>query len=118
MNRASGLAVGRIVIGVGAWLAPGATGKLFGIGGGPDTHLTSRLFGARDFALGAGQLANEGEALRAIMTIGLASDFLDLLAAVVGYKQKSLSTSSAALTALVAGGAVVVGAMERSKVES
>ena len=53
------IAIGRIVVGASAYLAPNLTGRLFGLDpeGNPQASYLGRLFGARDVVLGAGVAA-------------------------------------------------------------
>ena len=57
-RRSNAIAIGRIAVGAGAWLAPNLSGRLFGLDpeGNPQASYLGRLFGARDVALGAGVL--------------------------------------------------------------
>jgi hypothetical protein len=50
------MAIGRIVLGVGSLVAPGATARSFGVGSAPELSYLTRVFGARAIALGAAYL--------------------------------------------------------------
>jgi len=105
------LAGGRIAIGVGSWLAPRLSGKLFGLdaSSNPQSPYLARLFGARDIALAYGVLSTSGEAQRRWLTIGVACDLADTAAGIAaargGYLSKlpSVMVSATALAASALG---------------
>ncbi|WP_205696527.1 hypothetical protein [Conexibacter sp. SYSU D00693] len=104
------LAFGRILIGVLSWVAPSFVAKVFGIGGPTESHMPSRLFGARDLALGVGTLTTTGETQKQIVRLGVLCDALDVGAAVVGKREGSLPKAPAVALGVIAAGAVAVGA--------
>ena len=67
----------RAAVGVGAWVTPNVSGRLFGLDpvNNPQASYVGRLFGARDLALAAGTLTTEGEARRRWIQLGLAWSF-------------------------------------------
>src|SRR4029077_9036838 len=79
------IAVGRIAVGGGAWLAPNLSGRLFGLDpeGNPQLSYIGRLFGARDVALGAGVLRSGRKQKDAWLMAGLACDVADTAAGVI-----------------------------------
>lgn len=111
MDLLQQLAGGRIVAGAATWLAPGMMGKVAGVADVPEAHLSARLFGARDLALGLGTLAFNGETRTALVRLGILCDALDCAAAVVGAKQGTLPKRRGAGMATIAAGAVVMGAV-------
>lgn len=113
-NPVQQLSIGRIVIGALAWLSPALAAKAFGIGVADEGYLPSRLFGARDLALGVGTLTATGESRKKLLQVGLACDALDLAAAVVGHREGKLPTAGAVLTGLAAAGAVATAVKELS----
>lgn len=100
------LALLRIAIGVGAWVAPSLAGKVFGIDAkaNPQAPYLARLFGIRDLALGVGLLQSSGEARRMWLQLGVLCDGADVAAAGLGGREGYLSTS----TAVLAGGTATV----------
>lgn len=104
------LAYGRIVIGAVSWLAPAFAGKLFGISPVDEAKMPSRLFGARDVALGVGALTTAGETQAKLVQLGVLCDVLDAGAAVIGKKEGALSTRSAVMLGAAAVSAVAAGA--------
>ncbi|HYF27197.1 MAG TPA: hypothetical protein VD931_15745 [Baekduia sp.] len=110
MNPLQQLAYGRIVIGALSWIAPAFVAKVFGIGGPTESHMPSRLFGARDLALGVGTLTTTGDTQKKLVQLGVLCDTLDVGAAVVGRREGSLTGASAAALGVIAAGAAAVGA--------
>lgn len=104
------LAYGRIAVGALSWLAPSVAGKLFGVDPVDEAKMPSRLFGARDLALGVGTLTATGDARTKLVQLGLVCDALDAGAAVVGRREGSLSTRSAVMLGAAAVGAISAGA--------
>ena len=106
------LAIGRIAAGASAFLLPKLAGSLAGVGGPPEAHLGARLFGGRDLAIGAATLAFTGERRAGAVTLGVAVDALDVVAAGLGIRQGSLSAVRALPLIGLAAGAVAIGAQE------
>src|SRR4051794_2970905 len=103
------LAMLRLAIGVGAWVAPNLAGRLFGLdpAANPQAPYLARLFGIRDVALALGTLQSAGEARRQWLQLGVACDAADAAAAVLGGRSGYLSAATAVLgggTAAVATG--------------
>jgi hypothetical protein len=98
----------RLAIGVGAWVAPNLTGRLFGLDpqSNPQSVYMARLFGIRDVALGIGALSASPEARRLWLQLGLLSDVADAGAAALARRDGSVS----APVALVLGGVAVAAA--------
>ncbi|TDB93767.1 hypothetical protein E1266_19210 [Actinomadura sp. 7K534] len=107
----TGLARGRVALGVAAIAAPKLTVKALGIGSGtdPGRDYIVRAFGARELALGAGYLLSRDESGRKLWArLGLAVDSLDLVA---GLKTRpGLPLWVTAATVGVAGSAAALGA--------
>lgn len=97
------VALGRTGIGVGAWVAPVPTGRLFGLDPDlqPQATYTGRLFGARDAILGAGALMSGGS--RSWVAAGMLADMADVGAAVLGGREHAISDKT-----VRSGGAVAV----------
>src|SRR5438093_11377509 len=76
------VAIGRIAVGAGTWLAPNLTGRLFGLDpeGNPQLPYVGRLFGVRDVVLGAGVLRHGRKQKLDWVTAGLACDVADAAA--------------------------------------
>jgi hypothetical protein len=98
------IAVGRIAVGSGAWLAPNLSGRLFGLDpeGNPQLPYVGRLFGARDVALGAGALRSSRKSKDAWLTAGLACDAADVAAGVLAGARGQLPPAAAALVSATA----------------
>ena len=108
------LSYGRIVIGLLSWLAPNVIAKLFGIKEVDEAKMPSRLFGARDLALGVGTLTATGETKAKLVQLGVLCDALDLGAAVVGKREGALSQRTTIMLGAAAASAVAAGVAELS----
>lgn len=86
------LGLTRAAVGLGSWLAPDTAVKAFGIDPARSDRFIGRLFGARDFALGASLLAADARYLRAAAGIGVAIDLVDTVAGLDEYRRGNLST--------------------------
>ncbi|WP_243712657.1 hypothetical protein [Actinomadura sp. 6K520] len=107
----TGMARGRVALGVAALVAPKLTVKAMGIGGGtdPGRDYIVRAFGAREIALGAGYLLSRDDSGRRLWgRIGLAVDSLDLVAGLKTRPGLPLWVTAGAVG--VAGGAAALGA--------
>jgi hypothetical protein len=97
----------RGAIGVGAWLAPRSSGRLFGLDpdANPQSPYLGRLFGARDAALAFGLSTSSGSQRSKWLRIGIACDLADAGAGLLAGRRGELPTRAAVLvtaTALVA----------------
>jgi hypothetical protein len=97
----------RGVIGVGAWVAPSFSGRLFGLDpdANPQSPYLGRLFGARDAALAFGLSTSSGNQRLQWLRIGIACDLADAGAGVLAGRRGELPARAAVLvtaTALVA----------------
>jgi len=104
-RKAFGLA--RMTVGGSAWLAPRLSGQLFGLGDvGADSRvaLVARLFGSRDLLLGAAVFAAEDpEAVRSALALGVAVDLLDVIATVLGVRRGVSKYASVSVGVAAAG---------------
>ncbi|MBA3370348.1 MAG: hypothetical protein H0T96_02690 [Thermoleophilaceae bacterium] len=101
----------RLAIGLGSWLTPRVTGRLFGLDAkaNPQLPYVARLFGARDVALGAGIMLGHGEARSLWLQVGLACDVADALAGLAAGTRGDLGPFSAVLVTGTALGAAALG---------
>jgi hypothetical protein len=109
LNPSSTLPALRLAIGVGAWAAPGVTGKVFGFKNIDTNHealFMARLFGARDVALGAGALAAGTSASKLWWQLGVACDVADAAAGVISFRSGApkVPTILSTITAISAAG--------------
>src|SRR5947209_13042812 len=111
MNPISALAGPRASIGIGAYLAPNLTGRVFGLdpAGNPQASFLGRLFGVRDVALGAGTLSSAGEARTRWVQLGVACDLADAGAAYLAARNGTIPRSAAIMAGAVALGAAGTG---------
>ncbi len=92
----------RVAVGAGAWLAPGLSGRLFGLtGADAESAYLARLFGVRDVALAVGTVQAQGDARRDWLRLGVACDLADAGAALLGGRG-GLGRATTTLTAGVA----------------
>jgi len=101
----------RSAIGVGAWVAPRISGRLFGldIPGNPQAPYLARLFGVRDAALAYGLQSTRGAARVQWLKIGIACDVADALAGVFAGRRGELPVFAAVLVTSTALGAAALG---------
>jgi hypothetical protein len=107
-----GLAIGRIVLGTLARVAPRATTHVFGAGpaASPELDYMNRVFGARAFALGSGYLLSEGEARRRWQRLAFVCDVSDTLAGAGHLRRGDISRPSAITATVLTGAYMLVGA--------
>src|SRR2546423_15404488 len=107
------VAIGRVVVGGGAWLAPNLSGRMFGLDpeGNPQLPYVGRLFGARDVVLGAGVLRSSRKQKDAWMTAGLACDVADVAAGARPRARGTPPPAAAALPAATAAGLARLGSL-------
>jgi hypothetical protein len=105
------VAIGRIAVGAGTWLAPNLSGRLFGLDpdGNPQLPYVGRLFGVRDVVLGAGVLRSSRKQKDAWATAGFACDLADAAAGAIAGARGQLPPAAAALVTATAAGFAVAG---------
>lgn len=108
MDPVTGLSLGRILLGIGALVAPGPTAKAFGLdpAGNPQLSFFGRLFGAREIALGAVTLFSRGALRRNLTVVGMAVDGADAATGIAELKAGTVPKPAGGLLAVVAAGAV------------
>lgn len=113
MDPVTGLSLGRILIGIGALVAPGPTAKAFGLDpvANPQLGFFGRMFGAREIALGAVTLVSRGALRRNLTLVGIAVDGADAATGITELQGGAVPKPAAGLLAGVAAGAVVSGAV-------
>lgn len=86
----------RFVTGVSAWLAPKRTATVFGLGSQHQQPLTAQLFGSRELTLAVAIMDTASPRLRTrALQLGLLVDTLDVIAAVRGIRDQTLSPAGA-----------------------
>ena len=107
----SGLVGVRSAIGVGAWVAPRISSRLFGldVAGNPQAPYLARLFGVRDAALAYGLQSTQGAARAQWLKVGIACDLADALAGVFASRRGELPTFATVLVTGTALGAAALG---------
>jgi hypothetical protein len=87
------VALYRIVAAGALWIAPEPLGKAFGMATPPDQPGTflGRVFASRDVALGVGVAQSSGAAQRHWLKVGIGTDAVDLVAAVLAGRSGALS---------------------------
>ena len=91
------LGVNRLLIGLGAWLAPDLTVKLFGMDPARSDRFVGRLFGAREMALAGALLAAPASALAPVAALGAAVDAIDSVAGFDERRRGNLGTRATIL---------------------
>lgn len=111
MDPITGLALGRCVIGATSFVSPalGARMLLLDKDEGGQTGYVTRMFAARELALGALTLAASGKDRRRLVTVGIAVDGADALTALAGLFSGKVPKKSALALGVVAGAAVATG---------
>ena len=105
------VAIARIAVGAGTWLAPNLSGRLFGLDpeGNPQLPYVGRLFGVRDVVLGAGVLRSSRKQKDVWATAGLACDVADAAAGAIAGLRGQLPPPAAALVTVTAAGFAAAG---------
>ena len=113
MNPITGLALGRVAIGVGALAAPDLAGKLFrlDLAANPQLPYMVRMFGSREIALGAVTLASSGKARRKLAALGIAVDGADAFAGFDAMRTGAVNQSTGIGLVAPAIAAVLAGAI-------
>jgi hypothetical protein len=94
---------------VAAWLAPGKTAHLLGLGSDHQQPFTTQLFGSRELTLALAITDPASPQLRTrALQLGLLADTLDVVAALRGVRRRTLSPAGAILTG---GGAALFGGL-------
>lgn len=91
------LGVTRALIGIGSWLAPERTARLFGIDPERSDRFVTRLFGARELALAAALLGAPPSAVAPAAAVGVAIDAADAAAGFDERRRGNLSTQATIL---------------------
>jgi hypothetical protein len=106
---AQGFAVGRVVLGATALVAPGPVSKAFGLGEGPSARVAGRYLGGRDLATGVGMLlAGRHGTARGWFEAAALIDFIDAGATVLAASTGAMPKGRAALVTLLAAGSGAV----------
>jgi hypothetical protein len=107
----AGLVSARSAIGVGAWLAPRLSGRLFGLDPdqNPQAPYLARLFGVRDAALGYGLSTSQGAQRSLWLRIGIACDLADAAAGIFAGRRGELPPFAAVVVTGTALGAAALG---------
>jgi hypothetical protein len=92
----------RMVGGLSAWLTPNLLARAYG-GTGPDAEslLWSRLAGSRELALAIGPIISEREERRRWLLLGLACDFADMAATLLGNRRRDRFSARSTRLALL-----------------
>jgi len=111
MNPVTGLALGRVAIGIVSMLSPSLATKLFrlDVDSNPQLPYLSRMFGSREIALGALTLASSGSTRRNLVLVGIAVDGADAVAGHLAGREGSVSRTTSTFLTLPALGAVAAG---------
>lgn len=113
MNPVTGLSLGRIAIGAVSLGNPELAGKLFrlDVRGNPQLPYLSRMFGAREIAIGAVTLLATGTAWRNLVLAGMAVDAADAFAGYRAGQDGYVPRATSGMLVAPAVAAVVAGAV-------
>jgi hypothetical protein len=111
MDPITGLAYGRVAVGVVSLASPSLAAKLFLLDSraNPSLPYITRMFGSREIALGALTLASSGDARRRLVQVGVAIDGADAFTGIAAAASGAVSKKAGIMLALVAAGAVANG---------
>jgi hypothetical protein len=111
MDPVTGLSLGRILIGIGALVAPTTTARLFGVdaAANPNLGIFGRMFGAREIALGAVTLVSKGSLRRNLTVVGIAVDGADVASGALEVTAGGLPKVQGGALVAIAAGAVGAG---------
>lgn len=111
MNPVTGLSLARVAIGAVAVASPDLAGKLFRLDpvGNPQLPYLSRMFGAREIAIGALTLAASGSARRNLVLTGILVDASDAVAGYLAGRDGLVDQPTSAMLTAPAIGAVAAG---------
>ena len=87
----------RAMIGLGSWIAPDLTMRVFGIDPHHADRFIGRLFGARELALAASLLAAPASALAPVAALGAAVDTIDSIAGFDEARRGNMTTQATIL---------------------
>lgn len=106
MNPVTGLALGRIAVGIASLAKPGLVASTMGQ---PASPLLTQWFGSREIALGTLTLLADGSARRNLVLVGMAVDGADAATAYAALQSKQVPRQLGGALVGVAAGAVVSG---------
>lgn len=111
MDPVTGIALGRLGIGVAAMAAPDQAARLFQLdaAANPQLPYMTRLFASREIAFGAITLLARGRARRHLTLVGVAVDAADCAAGYLGMAGGQVSRKAGLGLMVPAAGAVVAG---------
>ena len=111
MDPITGLAYGRVVVGILALVSPRRVEKLLGLDPrlNPQMSPLTRMFGAREVALGGLTLAASGDARERLIQVGVAVDAIDLVAGLAAASSGAMSKKDGIKLAFVAAGSLGTG---------
>ena len=91
------LGLSRLLIGLGAWIAPDLTVRAFGMDPERSDRFVGRLFGAREMALAGTLLAAPASAVAPVAAVGALVDTIDSVAGFDERRRGNLSTQATIL---------------------
>ena len=112
MNPVTGLALGRITIGVLTFLAPRLSARIFQLDADATSPYVGRLFASREIVIGAATLASSGEARTRLLAAGVAIDGADGVAGVLAARNGEVGRVAGGMLIAPAVAAVAVGLLE------
>ncbi len=112
MNPVIGLSLGRIAVGTLAVASPDRAAKTFQLDAtaNPQLSYVTRLFGAREIALGLATVLSSGKTRRNLILLGILVDASDVATGYLGVQDGAVSQKTAAALIGPAIGAIAAGA--------
>jgi hypothetical protein len=113
----TGLAIGRLVLGTAARVAPRATAKAFGAGhaSSPEFDYLMHVFGARAVGLGSSYLLNRNGPRRLAQRIALAIDVSDTLSGVGQLRRREVPVRTGLPSVALTGAYAAIGAAKLAR---
>ncbi|WP_141013245.1 DUF4267 domain-containing protein [Nocardioides sambongensis] len=117
MDPVTGLSIGRIVIGAAALASPEQAARASGLSPAENPHMDyfTRMFGAREVALGAITLVARGPLRRNLTIVGIAVDAADAVSAGLGLTGQRVPKPASGVLLGAALGAVGAGVVSLAR---
>lgn len=90
IDAAAALSVLRSAVGIGSWVTPAVTSRVFGLGSlneDPRSAVITRLFGVRELALARAGRHPSPDVRRAAQQAGVAVDAIDVIASLIALRR-------------------------------
>lgn len=109
MNPVTGLALGRIAVGIASLVKPDLVSSAIAPGAPHGPQLLTQWFGSREIALGTATLLASGRSRRTLVLIGMAVDAADAATSYAAVEDEEIPRNIGLALVGIAAGAVVSG---------